>query len=128
MLAHASDTVHNNGRLRLQTETTITVSKMALSPMKEPQTARSARTAMNSDCPDGYCRQKIQAIDNAIGHKKNEWSTILYGTQDYSDVSKALRFCEVFHLESKVSVTSKGYIVQYRNDIGRGTDPKSTEI
>lgn len=72
---------------------------------------------MNSDCPDGYCRQKIQAIDNAIGHKKNEWSILFHGTQNYNDVSQALRFCEVFHLEPKVSVTSEGYVVQFRNDI-----------
>ncbi|TFG31097.1 hypothetical protein EU527_13355 [Candidatus Thorarchaeota archaeon] len=72
---------------------------------------------MTSDCPDGYCKQKIQAIDNAIGHKKNEWSTLLHDTHNYSDVSKALRFCEVFHLESKVSVTANGFVVQFRNDI-----------
>ena len=74
---------------------------------------------MTTDCPDGYCKQKIQAIDNAIGHKKNEWSTLLNGTLNYVDVSQALRFCEVFHLEPKVSITSKGYVVQFRNELER---------
>jgi len=72
---------------------------------------------MTSDCPDGYCRQKIQAVDNAIGHKKNEWAVLLSGTDNYDDISHALRFCEVFRLEAKVSVTQEGYKVQFRNDL-----------
>jgi hypothetical protein len=71
---------------------------------------------MTTDCPDGYCRQKIQAIDNAIGYTKNELATLLYGTQNLSDVSKALRFCEVFRLEARVCVSSDGYMVQFRKD------------
>ncbi len=70
---------------------------------------------MTSDCPDGYCKQKIQAIDNAIGHEKNEWSTILYDAKNYDDVTNALRFCEVFKLEARVRVTHDGYKVQFRN-------------
>ncbi|MFW9960719.1 MAG: hypothetical protein ACFFDV_06870 [Candidatus Thorarchaeota archaeon] len=72
---------------------------------------------MTTDCPDGYCRQKIRAVDNAIGHTKNEWATLLHGTNDYEDVTKALKFCEVFKLEAKVSVTSEGYKVQFRCDM-----------
>ncbi len=74
---------------------------------------------MTSDCPDGYCRQKIQAVDNAIGHKKNEWAILLPETSNYNDVTNALRFCEVFKLEAKVSVTVDGYKVQYRTDLVR---------
>lgn len=71
---------------------------------------------MITDCPDGYCRQKIQAIDNAIGYTKDEWATLLYGSQNLSDVSEALRFCEVFKLETRVRVSSNGYMVQFRKD------------
>ena len=72
---------------------------------------------MTTDCPDGYCRQKIQAVDNAIGHTKNEWAILLHGTNNYEDVTKALKFCEVFKLEAKVSVTPEGYNVLFRYDI-----------
>ena len=72
---------------------------------------------MTTDCPDGYCRQKIRAVDIAIGHDKNEWTTILNETNNYEDVNQALRFCEVFKLEAKVSVTTEGYRVQIRDDI-----------
>ncbi|MCK4565781.1 MAG: hypothetical protein KAU48_00590 [Candidatus Thorarchaeota archaeon] len=78
-----------------------------------------AQEQMTSDCPDGYCKQKIQAVDNAIGHKKNEWATLLPNTNNYDDVSNALRFCEIFKLEAKVSVTTEGYKVQYRTDLVR---------
>jgi hypothetical protein len=78
---------------------------------------------MTTDCPDGYCRQKIQAVDNAIGHTKNEWGTLLHGTNNYEDVLKALKFCEVFKLEAKVSVTLDGYRVQYRNDMMKNSGP-----
>jgi len=74
---------------------------------------------MTSDCPDGYCKQKIQAIDNAIGHTKNEWATLLYDTSKYEDVFQALKFCEAFRLEARVSVTSEGYRVQFRQDTTR---------
>lgn len=69
---------------------------------------------MTTDCPDGYCLQKIQAVDNAIGHTKNEWATLLHGTHSLEDVSHALRFCEVFKLEARVNITSDGYRVQFR--------------
>ncbi|MDH4213047.1 MAG: hypothetical protein OEV85_03920 [Candidatus Thorarchaeota archaeon] len=72
---------------------------------------------MTTDCPDGYCRQKIQAVDNAIGYTKNEWATLLDGTDNLNDLSKALRFCEVFKLEARVRVSSDGYKVQYRRDL-----------
>jgi hypothetical protein len=71
---------------------------------------------LTSDCPDGYCRQKIQAIDNAIGYNKKEWATLLDVTDSPSDVSKALRFCEVLKLEARVRVTTDGYRVQIRKD------------
>ena len=74
---------------------------------------------MTSDCSDGYCKQKIQAIDNAIGHMKNEWATLLHDTSKYEDVSQALKFCEAFRLEARVSVTSEGYRVQFRQETMR---------
>jgi hypothetical protein len=76
-----------------------------------------AQQQLTTDCPDGYCRQKIRAVDIAIGHDKNEWTTLLYDTKNYNDVNQALRFCEVFKLEAKVSVSTEGYRVQIRNDI-----------
>lgn len=77
-----------------------------------------AKEQMTSDCPDGYCRQKMQAVDNAIGHVENEWATLLYNTNNFKDVTNALRFCEVFKLEAKVSVTPQGYKVHFRNELG----------
>ncbi len=68
------------------------------------------------NCPDGLCRLRIQAVDNAIGHSKNEWGVILEPTREYADVAHALRFCEVLHLEAKVKVASDGYSVLVRND------------
>ena len=70
----------------------------------------------NLDCPDGLCKLRIQAVDNAIGHKKNEWGVILEPTRQYEDVAHALRFCEIFHLEAKVSVERNGYSVLIRSD------------
>ncbi|MHA1135910.1 MAG: hypothetical protein ACTSSE_05430 [Candidatus Thorarchaeota archaeon] len=72
---------------------------------------------MTSDCPDGYCKQKIQAVDNAIGYKKNDWATLLSETSDYDDVMKALKFCEIFKLEAKVSVLDDGFAVKIRNEV-----------
>jgi hypothetical protein len=72
---------------------------------------------LTTDCPDGYCRQKIQAIDNAIGYTKKEWATLLGGTDNLNNVSKALRFCEVFKLEARVHVSADGYRVQFRKDL-----------
>ena len=72
---------------------------------------------MTSDCPDGYCKQKIQAVDNAIGYKKEDWATLLSETSDYDDVMKALKFCEIFKLEAKVSVLDDGFAVKVRNEV-----------
>ncbi len=72
---------------------------------------------MTTDCPDGYCRKKIQAVDNAIGYKKNDWATLLHETNDYADVMHALRFCEIFKLEAKVSVLDDGFAVKVRNEV-----------
>jgi hypothetical protein len=72
---------------------------------------------MTSDCPDGYCKQKIQAVDNAIGYHRDDWATLLAETSDYNDVMQALRFCEIFKLEAKVSVLDESYIVKVRNDV-----------
>ena len=76
-----------------------------------------AQEQMTSDCPDGYCKQKIQAVDNALGFNNNEWETLLHVTSDYSDVKQALRFCEVFKLEAKVCVLDKGFTVQVKSDV-----------
>jgi hypothetical protein len=74
---------------------------------------------MNPDCPDGLCKLKIQAVDRAIGHHKNEWSILLNTTKNTKDVEHALRFCELFRLESKVKIDGEGYIVLVRNDLLR---------
>ena len=74
---------------------------------------------MNPDCPDGLCKIKIQAVDRAIGHHKNEWSVLLNSTKNNKDVEHALRFCEMFRLESKVKVESDGYKVLDKNDLIR---------
>ncbi len=83
---------------------------------------------MTSDCPDGYCKQKIQAVDNAIGHKKNDWATLLQKTDNYDDVIHALRFCEIFKLEAKVSVLDEGYEVQVRSDVIRDLRTLSSKM
>ncbi|MGQ4912317.1 MAG: hypothetical protein ACP6KW_09135 [Candidatus Thorarchaeota archaeon] len=72
---------------------------------------------MNNDCPDGTCRLKILEIDRALGHEKNEWAVLLKSSENTEDVNNALRFCEVFHLESKVKVTHEGYTVLFRSDV-----------
>lgn len=76
-----------------------------------------AQEQMTSDCPDGYCRQKIQAVDNAIGYRKDDWATLLQETDNYDDVMNALRFCEIFKLEAKVSVLDEGFAVKVRNEV-----------
>lgn len=68
------------------------------------------------NCPDGLCKLKIQAMDNAIGHTKNEWGVILEPTRESNDVVNALRFCEVFRLEAKVRISTEGYAVLVRDD------------
>ncbi|MHA2059098.1 MAG: hypothetical protein ACW979_15880, partial [Candidatus Thorarchaeota archaeon] len=72
---------------------------------------------MNPDCPDGLCKLKIQAVDRAIGHHKNEWATLLNFTRNHKDVEHALRFCEIFRLESKVKVETDGYVVLVKNEL-----------
>lgn len=74
---------------------------------------------MNSDCPDGLCKLKIQAVDRAIGHHKNEWSVLLNSTKNSKDVEHALRFCQIFRLESKVKVHDDNYVVLVKNEIIR---------
>lgn len=74
---------------------------------------------MTSDCVDGLCKQKIQALDRAIGHHKNEWSVLLNSTKSDKDVEYALRFCETFHLESKVRIENDKYVVLVKDDLLR---------
>jgi hypothetical protein len=74
---------------------------------------------MTNDCPDGLCKTKLQAVDSAIGHHKNEWSVLLNFTRNTKDVEHALRFCERFKLEPKVKVETDGYIVLVKNDLHR---------
>ncbi|MFW9963083.1 MAG: hypothetical protein ACFFCX_05955 [Candidatus Sifarchaeia archaeon] len=75
------------------------------------------KTSMTSDCPDGLCKQKIQAIDHAIGHHKNDWSVLLNSTRESKDVEHALRFCQIFLLESKVKIQDDGYVVLIKNEL-----------
>jgi len=72
---------------------------------------------MTSDCPDGYCKQKIQSVNNAIGYNKYEWATLLQETNSYDDVKHALRFCEIFKLEAKVCILDDGFKVQVRSEV-----------
>jgi hypothetical protein len=72
---------------------------------------------MTSECPDGLCKMKIQAVDRAIGHHKNEWSVLLKSTKNSKDVEHALRFCQVFRLEPKVKVENDGYVVLVKNEL-----------
>ena len=74
---------------------------------------------MTSDYPDNLCKRKIQAVDRAIGHYKNEWVVLLNWTMSSDDVAQSLRFCEVFQLESKVRVKMNGYEVLVRDDLER---------
>ncbi len=74
---------------------------------------------MTHSCPDDSCRKKIQAIDCAIGHDKNNWFVILDKTDDMRDVANALQFCETLQLEAKVRVASDGYQVLIRDNLIR---------
>jgi hypothetical protein len=74
---------------------------------------------MTYDCHDNSCAKKIQAIDCAIGHDKNNWFVILDKTDDVKDVANALRFCETLKLEAKVKITTNGYRVLIRDDLIR---------
>ncbi|MGY5858707.1 MAG: hypothetical protein RTU63_05005 [Candidatus Thorarchaeota archaeon] len=71
---------------------------------------------MTSDCPDGFCKQKIHSVDKAIGYTKDEWATLLHETSNYEDVMHALKFCETFKMEAKVSVLDDGFAVKIRNE------------
>ena len=83
---------------------------------------------MTSDCPDGFCKQKIQAVDHALGHDKNEWATLLQETDNYDDVKQALRFCETFKLEAKVCVLEEGFAVQVRSEVIHNLNTLSSKI
>ena len=72
---------------------------------------------MTSDCPDGYCKQKIQAVDEALGHNNSAWAILLNETSNYEDVKQALRFCETFKLEAKVTILDEGFEVKVRSDV-----------
>jgi hypothetical protein len=72
---------------------------------------------MTTDCPDGFCKMKIQAVDSAIGHHKNEWAVLLNSTKNSKDIEHALRFCEIFRLESKVKVEKDRYVVLVKNEL-----------
>ena len=75
---------------------------------------------MNPDCPDGFCKMKIQAVDRAIGHHKNELSVLLNSTMNSKDVEYyALRFCRFFQLESKVKIEDDNYVVLVKNELIR---------
>ncbi|MGY5856088.1 MAG: hypothetical protein RTS72_05760 [Candidatus Thorarchaeota archaeon] len=74
---------------------------------------------MTPDCPDGFCKMKIQAVDRAIGHHKNEWAILLNSTKNSKDVEHALRFCEVFRLESKVKIENDGFKVLVKNELAQ---------
>ncbi len=70
-------------------------------------------------CQDGECQHMIQDMDNSIGYEKSLWSIILESSQDLNDVNLALRFCEVFLLEAKVRIDSRGIEVLVRDDFIR---------
>ncbi|MHA2301026.1 MAG: hypothetical protein ACXACD_08720 [Candidatus Thorarchaeota archaeon] len=74
---------------------------------------------MTEACRDDECRRRIQDFDNAIRYEKNVWSVILKSSQDLDDVNHALRFCEVFRLEAKVKIDSRGLEVLVRDDFIR---------
>jgi hypothetical protein len=69
---------------------------------------------MTQECVDGTCKLKLLEIDRALGHEKNEWAVLLNYSETPEDISNALRFCEIFHLESKVKAKQKGYTVLFR--------------
>ncbi len=70
---------------------------------------------MTQDCKDSLCKEKIRAVDQALGREEKQWHTLLNLTMDHDEVTNALRFCEVFQLEAKVKVTDAGYSVLVRN-------------
>lgn len=74
---------------------------------------------MTKACRDAECQRRIQDIDSAIRHENNVWSVILKSSQDLNDVNHALRFCEVFRLEAKVKIDSRGLEVLVRDDLIR---------
>jgi hypothetical protein len=74
---------------------------------------------MTNVCREGECHRTIQDIDNAIWHERNVWSVLLKSSQDLNDVNHALRFCEVFRLEAKVKIDSRGLEVLVRDDFFR---------
>jgi hypothetical protein len=74
---------------------------------------------MTNACRNGECQRRIQDIDDAIWHEKKVWSIILKSSQNLNDVNHALRFCEVFRLEAKVKIDSKGLEVLVRDDFIR---------
>lgn len=74
---------------------------------------------MTETCRDSKCRRMIQDIDSAIRHESNAWSIILRSSQNLNDVNYALRFCEVFRLEAKVKIDSRGIEVLVRDDFIR---------
>jgi len=70
---------------------------------------------MTQDCNDDLCKEKIRAVDQALGREEKQWHTLLNLTKDHEDVTNALRFCEVFQLEANVEVTNDGYSVLVRD-------------
>ncbi len=74
---------------------------------------------MTNICRDDECQCMMQNIDNAIWHEKNVWSIMLKSSQDLTDVNHALLFCELFRLEAKVNIDSRGLEVLVRDDFIR---------
>lgn len=74
---------------------------------------------MTDQCIDGTCKLKLREIDRALGHGKNEWAVLLNNSDTQEDINNALRFCEIFHLESKVQEDQNGYTVLFRFDDNR---------
>jgi hypothetical protein len=74
---------------------------------------------MTKACRNGECQRRIQDLDSAIRHESNVWSVILKSSQDLNDVNHALRFCEIFRLEAKVKIDSRGLEVVVRDDFIR---------
>ncbi|MFX0044608.1 MAG: hypothetical protein ACFE8Z_02050 [Candidatus Hermodarchaeota archaeon] len=70
---------------------------------------------MTQDCEDDFCKEKIRAVDQALGCEERRWHTLLNLTKNHQDVTNALRFCEVFQLEAKVKVTDDGFSVLVRD-------------
>jgi predicted methyltransferase len=74
---------------------------------------------MTNVCRDGECQRRIYDIDDAIRHEQNVWSIILKSSQDLNDVNHALHFCEIFRLEARVKIDSRGIEVLVRDDFIR---------